>query len=106
MANTTITPAAGAVALAGVAAALLMTVVPAVAVTNAGTDATATWPAIPNGSPGAAVTTQSWRTLSFQAGGTFGAGGSIRLEGSNDGVNFFALSPAALTSAGLFAALG
>lgn len=64
-----------------------------------------TWAAITNGSQGDAAG-GPYVTASFQATGTFGAGGSIRMEGSNDGTNWFALSPTALTAAGIFAALG
>lgn len=46
-----------------------------------------------------------YRSAFFQAIGTFGAGGSVQLEGSNDGTNWGKLSPAALTAAGVFAAL-
>lgn len=66
---------------------------------------TATWAAIPNGNQGDAHG-GPYVTASFVVTGTFGAAGSIRLEGSNDGTNWFALSPAALTAAGIFAALG
>lgn len=47
-----------------------------------------------------------WSTAFFQASGTFGAGGSVQIEGSNDNATWVKLSPAALTAAGLFAALG
>lgn len=106
MANTTITPSVGSIALAGVAASLLMTVIPAVSVEVQGESATITWPSIPNGSPGGAHPRLGYRSASFQATGLWGSGGSIRLEGSNDGQNWAALTPAALTGAGLFAALG
>jgi hypothetical protein len=84
-----------------------------VAITNHTTDAqtqqadgfSATWVAVPNGNQGDAAG-GPYVTASFVATGTFGAGGSIRLEGSNDGTNWFALSPTALTAAGIFAALG
>jgi hypothetical protein len=66
---------------------------------------TATWAAIPNGNQGDAHG-GPYLTASFVATGTFGAGGSVRLEGSNDGANWFALSSTALTAAGIFAALG
>ncbi len=64
-----------------------------------------TWAAIPNGNQGDAAG-GPYITASFVVTGTFGAGGSIRLEGSQDGTNWFALSPVALTAAGIFAALG
>jgi hypothetical protein len=64
-----------------------------------------TWAAVPNGNTGDAVA-GPWDTAFFQVTGTFGSGGSVQIEGSNDGVNWIKLSPAALTAAGLFAALG
>jgi hypothetical protein len=84
-----------------------------VAITTQTTDAstgqadgvTVTWAAVPNGNQGDAHG-GPYITASFSVTGTFGVGGSVRLEGSEDGTNWFALSPAALTSAGLFAALG
>lgn len=66
---------------------------------------TATWPAVPNGNQGDGHG-GPYITASFQATGTFGAGGSVRLEGSEDGVNYFALTPTALVAAGIFAPLG
>jgi hypothetical protein len=84
-----------------------------VAITNHTTDAqsaladgySVTWAAVPNGNQGDAAG-GPYVTASFQVTGTFGAAGSVRMEGSNDGTNWFALSPTALTAAGLFAALG
>lgn len=64
-----------------------------------------TWSAIPNGNQGDPHG-GPWSSLYAYVTGTFGAAGSVRLEGSNDGTNWFALSPAALTAAGSFAALG
>lgn len=62
-----------------------------------------TWGPMANGDVG-----QGWRLAPFlsawfTATGTWGAGGSVQLEGSNDGTNWFKLSPAALTAAGSFA---
>lgn len=67
-----------------------------------------TWGALGNGQAGAPTPAPSsipWQTASFEATGTFGAAGSVQIEGSNDGVNFYKLSPAALTAAGIFASL-
>lgn len=66
---------------------------------------TVTWAAVLNGNQGDAAG-GPYVTAFFVVTGTFGAGGSVRLEGSNDGTNWFALSPTALTAAGSFAALG
>ncbi|MHB8816143.1 MAG: hypothetical protein ACYDAE_23165 [Steroidobacteraceae bacterium] len=68
---------------------------------------TPTWTAVPNGNQGGGWQMRpSYRTAWFTATGTWGAAGSVQLEGSNDGTNWFKLSPAALTAAGSFAALG
>lgn len=48
----------------------------------------------------------TYRTAFFQVTGTWGVGGSIQLEGSNDNANWFKLSPAALTANGIFSPLG
>ena len=71
---------------------------------NAPTDGdTVIWAAVPNGNQGDAVA-EDWLTASFQVAGTFGAGGSVQMEGSNDGVNWSILpGTAALTAAGFFA---
>lgn len=66
---------------------------------------TVIWAAVPNGNQGDAVA-EDWSEAFFQVTGTFGAAGSVQIEGSNDNVNWVKLSPAALTAAGLFAGLG
>lgn len=63
------------------------------------------WTNLPNGNTGSAWQLPPFRTAFFQAFGTFGAGGSVQLEGSNDGLNWGKLSPAALTAAGVFPSL-
>lgn len=63
-----------------------------------------TWAGLLNGDNGDAG--GSYITASFQVSGTFGAGGSVSLQGSNDGANWYALSPTALTAAGGFGTLG
>lgn len=45
-----------------------------------------------NGEAGEKVTSQSWGDRSVQFGGTFGSGGTVVLEGSNDGATFFTLN--------------
>jgi hypothetical protein len=67
-----------------------------------------TWAAMANGDTGAPVNFPGYGDKSIQVTGTFGAGGSCTLEGSNDGVNFFALTnptgtTIALTAAGIVA---
>ena len=64
-----------------------------------------TWAGIQNGSQGDAAG-GPYSTFMASVTGTFGVGGSVRLEGSNDGANWNPLSPVALTSTGMFAALG
>lgn len=51
-----------------------------------------TWPALANGDVGAPVTLPNWADRTVQVAGTFGAGGSVSVRGSNDGTNFVALS--------------
>jgi hypothetical protein len=64
---------------------------------------TVVWAAVPNGNQGDAVA-EDWITAYFQVTGTFGAAGSVQMEGSNDGVNWIILpGTAALTAAGFFA---
>lgn len=67
---------------------------------------TATWTAMANGDTGAPVEAGDYADCSVQVTGTFGAGGSVTIEGSNDGTNFVALkdpygNAMTLTSAGL-----
>lgn len=100
------TPTVGACALAGVAATLALAVGPYIATEVQGESATVTWPGIVNGQVGVQQPRLGYRAVSVAVAGVFGSGGSIKLEGSNDGTNWFALSPAALTGAGFFAALG
>jgi hypothetical protein len=65
-----------------------------------------TWNVMANGDSGAATPAGLWSGSYFQATGTFGAGGSVQIEGSNDGSTWVKLSPTALVAAGYFAALG
>jgi hypothetical protein len=69
------------------------------------------WAAMANGDTGASVALPGAVDRTIQATGNFGAGGSVTLEGSNDGVNYFSLSnpggaAIALTAAGGSVALG
>lgn len=65
---------------------------------------TRTWSGLLNGDQGDGVA-GAWDTAHFQVSGTFGAGGSVQIEGSDDGTNWVKLTPAALTAAGIFAPL-
>jgi hypothetical protein len=47
-----------------------------------------TW-ALANGDTGQAVNLASYGTRTVQVAGTFGTGGSVTIEGSNDGTNWF-----------------
>lgn len=48
----------------------------------------AAWAAMQNGDDGKPVNFAAFRDKSFQVEGTFGAGGTVAIEGSNDGVNY------------------
>ncbi|MBK1714640.1 hypothetical protein [Rubrivivax gelatinosus] len=66
-----------------------------------------TWTGLLNGDDGAAVDPSLWARASLQVTGTFGTGGTVSLEGSNDGgTTWVVLKDAAgaaitLTAAGL-----
>ncbi len=113
MSNTTITPTIGAVALAGVAPSLASLGAWGRSGDSSGqlitwtglTNLLAGLPYPPLGQPNPG----GWggfESVSLQANGTFGAAGSVQLEGSNDGVNWYKLSPAALSAAGITVSLG
>lgn len=53
-----------------------------------------TWTGLLNGDSGEAVTFGVYTDRSVQVVGTFGAGGSVTMQGSNDNTNFVALSDA------------
>ncbi len=65
------------------------------------------WPDLANGDSGAAVTYGSFADRSVQVTGTFGAGGTLLVEGSNDGAAYYTLtSPLgtalSITAAGIY----
>lgn len=67
---------------------------------------TIAWASLANGDDGTPFAPGDFVDLSVQVVGTFGAGGTIVVEGSNDGVNYATLnnaqgSPISLTAAGL-----
>ncbi|MEY4375866.1 MAG: hypothetical protein RJB26_416 [Pseudomonadota bacterium] len=69
-----------------------------------------TWTGLLNGDDGAPVELPTHSDRSVQVVGTFGAGGSLSIEGSNDGTNYATLNtPAsvalAITAAGIKAVL-
>ena len=56
---------------------------------------TATWTGVLNGETGVSADMPlDAATRSIQVGGTFGVGGNVIIEGSNDNVNFFTLNNA------------
>lgn len=57
-----------------------------------GNGVTVTWPALANGDDGAVFTNHDWADASVQVHGVFGTGGSVTVEGSNDGTNWFPLT--------------
>lgn len=54
--------------------------------------ALAVWAALANGESGAAVELPQYADRSVQIQGTFGAAGSVTIEGSNDGTNYHPLT--------------
>lgn len=63
-----------------------------------------------NGDTGAPVSLPGHADRTMQVTGTFGSGGSVTLQGSNDGVNYYALNnpsgtAIAVTSAGIVACI-
>jgi hypothetical protein len=51
-----------------------------------------TWTGLLNGDTGAPVEGVDYADRTLQISGTFGAGGSVTIEGSNDGTNYLALT--------------
>src|SRR5579871_5058282 len=52
----------------------------------------ATWAALANGDTGQPLELGDYASKTLSVTGTFGAGGSVTLKGSNDGTNYFALT--------------
>ena len=50
------------------------------------------WPSMVNGDSGTALLLAQYADRSVQVTGTFGSGGVVTIEGSNDGVNFSPLT--------------
>jgi hypothetical protein len=50
-----------------------------------------TWSGLVSNSSGSSISGPGWTDRSIQFTGTFGAGGTCVLQGSNDGVNWFTL---------------
>lgn len=51
-----------------------------------------TWTGLGNGQSGDAIEENLWADRSVQVTGTFGAGGTLKIEGSNDGSNWAVLT--------------
>ena len=51
-----------------------------------------TWASLANGDDGTPFEFVDWADRTFQVTGTFGAGGTLVIEGSNDGANWSTLS--------------
>ena len=51
-----------------------------------------TWAAIPNGNQGSPMSAPDYADKSVQVSGTFGAAGSVSIEGSNDGSTWHVLN--------------
>lgn len=64
-------------------------------------NALAIWAGLLNGDDGAPYEVGDFKNVSVQAVGTFGAAGSVQMEGSNDSVNW-ALLGAAKTAAAVY----
>lgn len=67
---------------------------------------TIAWPSMANGDTGEPATYPSHAEKSVQVTGTFGTGGSVAVQGSNDATNFVALNDLggtaiAITAAGI-----
>ena len=52
------------------------------------------WTSLLTGETGDKADLSKWPTKSIQISGTVGAGGSVNVQGSNDGVNWFSLKDA------------
>lgn len=98
---TGMTPTVGSMTFAGVASTLAQ----AIGSVTSADGGLSVWGGIANGQVGTFAPFRSGK-VSLQVIGTFGSGGSIKLQGSNDLINWNDLSPATLTAAGFFAALG
>lgn len=103
--NSSFVPLVGALTCAGVASTVSQQDGPTVSVAGPG-QVTATWNLVNLQSGTRMPLVSGYGTVFTQVTGTFGSGGSVQMEGSNDGFNWVKLSPTALTSAGFFAALG
>jgi hypothetical protein len=63
-----------------------------------------TWSGLLNGDSGSAVKFAEWADRTIHVKGTFGVGGNVIIEGSNDGVTFATLNDATGTAMGTITA--
>jgi hypothetical protein len=63
-----------------------------------------TWGNLQNGDLGSPLSRAQWADRSIQVEGTFGSGGSLALEGSNDGTNYRVLNDPGLNKLNITAA--
>ena len=88
----------------------MATVNPTISRNQAGGDDSilvATWtPLTTANADGATMKYPEWADRTFSVTGTFGAGGTLVIQGSNDGTNWFTLNSAAGATAASFTAAG
>lgn len=70
----------------------MATIKPTITPTQTNKACVAAWAALANGDYGAAVDQSQYTDKGIQVFGTFGAGGALQLQGSNDGTNWAPLS--------------
>ncbi len=69
-----------------------MATTPTVQIVSGGSAKVISWVGLANGQSGDSVEDSLWADRSVQVVGTFGTGGSVTIEGSNDGTNWSALT--------------
>jgi len=65
---------------------------PTIQIVSGGSAKVISWVGLANGQSGDSVEDSLWADRSVQVTGTFGAGGSVTIEGSNDGTNWASLT--------------
>lgn len=69
-----------------------MATTPSIQIVSGGNAKVITWTGLANGQSGDAIEENLWADRSVQVTGTFGSGGTIKIEGSNDGTNWATLT--------------
>jgi hypothetical protein len=125
--NTTISPSVGSIAMAGVALTLGLVLAPGgasvglagaappispvaavITILESGEVAEVSWSGLLNGFIGTPSRPRVYDNISIQVSGTGGSGGSVKIQGSNDAINWADVSSAPVTTSGglgFFAAL-